>query len=104
MPQVVRYWVPLEQIDSRSLKPPKYSRDLIWFPGRFQVRSGPAGDVLLPALYPGSHEHPDDRVTLGRITDWKQAETGPVLGAGLRTSLVDDDALSLLEWRELQGP
>jgi type VI secretion system protein ImpE len=98
----VYYWVPLEQIDTLSLKPPKYPRDLIWFPGRLQVRSGPAGDVLLPALYPGSHEHPDDQVKLGRLTDWKPSEEGPVLGAGLRTFLVNDDASSLLEWRELQ--
>jgi type VI secretion system protein ImpE len=98
----VYYWVPLEQIDSLSLQPPQYPRDLIWFPGRLQVRSGPAGDVFLPALYPGSHEHPDDRVKLGRMTDWKPTEQGPVLGVGLRTFLVDEDDLSLLEWRELQ--
>ena len=62
-----------------------------------------AGNVFLPALYPGSHEHPDDQTKLGRTTDWKSSDTGPVLGVGARTFLVDDDALGLLEWRELMA-
>ena len=30
------------------------------------------------------------------------AEGEPVLGVGLRTFLADDDAVTLLEWRQLQ--
>ena len=60
-----------------------------------------AGNVYLPALYPGSHEHPDHQVKVGRMTDWKATEGGPVLGAGLRTFLVDEEPISLLEWRQL---
>ena len=100
--QGVYYWVPFEEIELLQCKPPRFPRDLIWFPARLQLRSGPAGDVVLPALYPGSHEHADVQVKLGRATDWKAAEGGPTLGAGLRTFLVGDDAVSLLEWRQLQ--
>lgn len=96
------YWVGLEQVDSLTMNAPRYPRDLLWVPAHLEVRDGPSGDVFLPALYPGSHEHADNQVRLGRLTDWKGAEGGPVLGAGLRTYLVDDDAMSLLEWRELQ--
>jgi protein involved in temperature-dependent protein secretion len=46
------------------------------------------------------HEHIDARI--GRQTDWKEAALGPVRGLGLRMFLVDEDAKSLLEWRELQ--
>jgi protein involved in temperature-dependent protein secretion len=53
-------------------------------------------------LYPGSHEHVDDQVKLGRSTDWKTLEGGAVLGVGARTFLVGDDASALPEWRELQ--
>ncbi len=60
-----------------------------------------AGNVFVPALYAGSHEHPEDQVKLGRMTDWKSSAGGPVLGAGLRTFLVDDNPVSLLECREL---
>jgi type VI secretion system protein ImpE len=96
------YWLPLEQVVSLAMNPPKFPRDLLWFPAKVAVREGPAGDVFLPVLYPGSHEHPDNRIKLGRATDWKQAEGGPVLGIGLRQFLVGEDAHNLLEWRELQ--
>jgi type VI secretion system protein ImpE len=94
------YWVPLEQVAALTMSPPRFPRDLLWVPARLET-DGEAGNVYLPALYPGSHEHPDDRVKLGRLTDWKAAEGGPVLGAGLRTFLADDDAISLLEWRQM---
>ncbi|MBI3408955.1 MAG: hypothetical protein HY040_11445 [Planctomycetes bacterium] len=96
------YWVPLEQIESLALNPPKSPRDLLWAPARLEVRDGPAGDVFLPALYPHSHEHPDDQIKLGRSTDWTSTDKGPVQGVGARVFLRGDDALSLLEWRQLQ--
>jgi type VI secretion system protein ImpE len=97
------YWLPLEQIDSLSLTAPKFPRDLLWAPAKLTVRDGPAGDAFLPVLYANSHEHPDDQIKLGRKTDWKQAEGGPVLGVGLRMFLVGDDAMNLPEWRELEA-
>jgi protein involved in temperature-dependent protein secretion len=41
-------------------------------------------------------------VKLGRATDWKQGDGGPVLGAGARTFLVGKEGSALAEWRELQ--
>lgn len=96
------FWVPLEQVAGLALNPPKYPRDLLWLPAKLALKDGAEGDVFLPALYPGSHEHPENQVKLGRMTDWKQAEGGPVLGVGLRMFLVGEDAVSLLEWRDLQ--
>lgn len=96
------YWLPLQQVDTLVMNPPKSPRDLIWRPANLSIRDGPAGDVFLPAIYPGSHEHVDNQIKLGRQTDWKEAAPGPVRGLGLRMFLVDEDAVSLLEWRELQ--
>jgi type VI secretion system protein ImpE len=96
------YWVPLEQVEALAMNAPRFPRDLLWVPARLSVRDGAAGDVFLPALYPGSHEHPDDQVRLGRATDWKTAEGGTVLGVGLRMFLAGDDPVSLLEFRQLQ--
>ncbi len=95
------FWVPLEQIETLALSPPRFPRDLLWMPARMEM-SGSMGEVFLAALYPGSHEHADEQVKLGRATDWKQAETGPVLGAGQRTYLVGEDVVGLLEWRQLE--
>ncbi len=95
------YWLPFEQIDTLAMKAPKAPRDLLWIPARIELRNGPAGDVFLPALYPGSHEHADNQVKLGRMTDWKGADGGPVMGVGLHSFLADDTDVTLLEWREL---
>lgn len=96
------YWVPLEQVETLSMNPPRFPRDLIWFPAKLAVKEGPAGDVFLPALYPQAHADPDDQVKLGRLSDWTAGDDGPVRGIGARVFLVDDDAKPLLEWRELQ--
>jgi type VI secretion system protein ImpE len=95
-------WVPLEQVDSLAMNPPRFPRDLLWVPARLTIREGPSGEVFLPNLYPGSHEHASDSIKLGRETDWQAAEGAPVRGLGARTFLVGDDGVGLLEWRELQ--
>jgi type VI secretion system protein ImpE len=95
-------WVPLEQVEALAMNPPKAPRDLLWFPARLTLRDGQTGPVFLPALYPFSHEAADENVKLGRMTDWKQGDGGPVLGVGQRTFLVDGAASGLLEWREVQ--
>ena len=52
-------------------------------------------------MLPAAQVRTDDNVKLGRMTDWKQSDGGPVLGVGQRTFLVDGAASGLLEWREV---
>ncbi|MCI0378133.1 MAG: hypothetical protein L0215_11025 [Gemmataceae bacterium] len=96
------YWVPFEQIDTMTVTPPQFTRDLFLARARIEVRSGPAGDVFLPALYPGSHAHADEQIKLGRATEWSNPDRGPVRGLGQRMYLCGDDGIGLLEWRKLQ--
>jgi type VI secretion system protein ImpE len=96
------YWLPFEQIDVLTMNAPATPRDLCWVPAHLGIKSGPEGDVFLPALYAGSHESPDDQLKLGRATDWKTDEGAPVLGIGLRTFVLDEDLVTLLEWRQLE--
>ncbi len=94
------YWLPLEQLDGLTANPPKYPRDLIWFPVKLAVKDGPAGDAFLPARYPLTADASDE-LKLGRATDWRQDAGGPVRGVGLRLFLAGDDAVPLTELREL---
>jgi type VI secretion system protein ImpE len=96
------YWVPLEEIGTCSIREPKNPRDLIWCPARVQLKQGSGGDVFLPALYPGSHASNDDALRLGRATDWSSGDDGPVRGIGARQFLVEEDAINLVDWRELK--
>ena len=102
MARGVYYWVPLDQVAALSVNPPKFPRDLVWIPARLEMKDNAAGNVFLPALYARSHEHPDNQVKLGRLTDWQGPDSGPVFGVGLRTFLADDDPIPLLEWRQLE--
>jgi type VI secretion system protein ImpE len=101
MAQGAYYWVPLELVESLTLNPPKFPRDLLWAPARLELAES-GGNVFLPVLYPGSHEHPDNQIKLARATDWKGEEGDPILGVGVHSFLVDGDAVGLLEWRHLE--
>ncbi len=94
------YWLPLEQVESIAINPPKFPRDLLWIPARLETAEA-GGEIYLPSLYPNSHEHPDSQVRLGRMTDWIGEEEGPQMGRGLRMHVVGDLTPTILEWREL---
>jgi protein involved in temperature-dependent protein secretion len=58
--------------------------------------------VLIPAQYHGSHQHGDDLIKLGRMTDWKSVGNGTLLGLGQRTFYGDDIEYPLLEIRAIE--
>jgi type VI secretion system protein ImpE len=99
-------WLPLEHVASVRLDPPKRLRDLLWAPAI--LRTGPAfkgvelGEVLLPVLAPGSSEHADDAVRLGRMTEWVAADGGHEVPVGQKLLLVDGEEFPILELRELE--
>jgi type VI secretion system protein ImpE len=95
------FWVPLEKVRSLTTTAPKTPRDLYWLPAVLELDDS-AGPVFLPALYPFSHEHADDAVKLGRMTDWQGAEGEPVRGLGQKTYLAGDDPVGILDIRELE--
>jgi type VI secretion system protein ImpE len=96
------YWVPLELVGSLTMNPPRYPRDLIWAAANLETKSGEAGDVFLPVLYIGSHEHQNDQVKLGRMTDWTGGEEAPLQGVGARVFRAGETDVPLLEWRRLE--
>lgn len=95
-------WLPLEQVRELDIPAPERPRDLLWAPVRILLTDGRQQRGYVPVLYCGSHEHPDDQVKLGRMTDWKASETGPALGVGHRYFLAGDEGRALLEIRRLE--
>lgn len=90
-------WVPLEQIESITMNPPQAPRDVILRPAHLVLGDGVEGDVLLPGLYPSSHEHADDEVKLGRATEWLGAAGEVTRGAGGKLFLSGDRTIRLVE-------
>ncbi len=95
------YWVPMERVESIQFRPPERPRDLLWRRALMSVSGGPDGEVFLPALYAGSAADPDDAIRLGRSTEWRGGEGSPARGAGQRTFLVGEDAITILELNEI---
>jgi type VI secretion system protein ImpE len=95
-------WIPFETIKQIDISPPKKLRDLIWISAKIEMRERPLGEVFLPALYYRSSEDADDRVKLGRMTDWKALGEGTYLGAGQRIFLVDETEHPILETRNIR--
>jgi type VI secretion system protein ImpE len=95
-------WLPFEQIRSIEITPPERPRDLIWAPVRLVTADGVQRSGYVPALYHRSHEHEDELLKLGRATDWSTFDDGPTVGYGMRTLLAGDDAVGILECRQLE--
>lgn len=95
------FWLPVEQIVELTLAGPKTPRDLYWAGGKLELADA-TGDVYLPVLYPLTGQHASESVKLGRETAWSDGD-GPTTGAGLKVFLAGDDAVSLLDFRELKS-
>lgn len=103
-------WIPFEHLASVTMEPPSRLRDLMWascaLEGAESLQKAPFGDAVCPALTPLSHEHPDQLVRLGRVTEWVELDDGREAPTGQKMLLVDGDDFPFLEVRELEidGP
>lgn len=91
------YWIPVDRVETLEFAELGRPVDLLWRRVHMIVRGGPDGEVYLPMLYAGTHLLEDDRLRLGRATEWSGDEDGLVRGTGLRTVLIGDQDRTLLE-------
>ena len=94
-------WIPFEAIREISITSPKTLFDLIWAPARITTWAGLALNCYLPVLYPESFLHKDDRVKLGRISEWSPIGGPFSKGMGQHVYLAGDDEISILDIREI---
>ncbi|MEW6289761.1 MAG: type VI secretion system accessory protein TagJ [Thermodesulfobacteriota bacterium] len=94
-------WVAFESLRELAITPPKTLLDLLWVSAHVTTWEGYAMNCYLPALYPGSFRHADERVRLGRMTDW--IPLGGVLtrGAGQHVYAVGGQDMAILEIRDV---
>jgi type VI secretion system protein ImpE len=95
------YWVAMDQVELVELRKPARPRDLLWRRAHMIVANGPDGEVYLPTLYAGTQHEADDRVRLGRVTEWRGGDGATVRGIGLRTFLIGDEGRTILEVENL---
>jgi type VI secretion system protein ImpE len=99
-------WIPLEQIASVRMNPPRRLRDLLWAPALVRTsedfQGAELGEVLVPVMAPLSWHHANDAVRLGRVTEWQELGDASQAPIGQKLLLVDEQEFPLLELRELE--
>lgn len=75
-------WLPFERVRRLELRAPKTHVDLLWLPAELEDSDGRQVRVYLPGLYEGSHLCADDRVRIGRATEWVEQPGLGLRGAG----------------------
>ncbi len=93
------FWIPVARIESMEFHAPKRPRDLAWRRCTMSVRSGPDGDVYIPAIYFGGDDS-DETHRLGRATSWTE-EKGLVRGIGQRIFLAGEDDLAIMQLKDV---
>lgn len=95
------YWIPTERVVSVEFHAPKRPRDLLWRRASMSVDQGPDGDVYIPVVY-AADDPMSDPLRLGRETDWRQADNGPVRGVGQRVFLVGEEDVAIMDLTTLR--
>jgi type VI secretion system protein ImpE len=95
------YWIPAERVRSIEFRKPERLRDLIWRRALMSVESGPDGEVFLPATYCPTDVEVDDKVLLGRITEWHGGDAEPMRGVGQVSFLVGDESVPIMQMQSV---
>lgn len=93
-------WIPVEYIRELVIMPPKTLLDLVWAKGRITTWEGLTMGCFFPALYPNSFSVDDDRIRLGRMTDWQPIGGGFSRAVGQHVFQVGQHDVSIFELGE----
>ena len=94
-------WVPIANIRELVVSEPKTLMDLIWAKGRITTWEGLTMGCFLPALYPNSFSREDERIRLGRLTQWQAIGGNFVRGFGQHVYDVGGTDRSIFELKEV---
>ena len=86
-------WLAFEQVQRLEIPKPEGLLDLIFAPARLHDRRGHEAHVYLPVLYAGTHEQGDDRLRLGRMTEWLEIPGVGSRGVGQKVLLTIRDGV-----------
>ncbi len=94
-------WIPFESIRELSVDSPTSLFDLLWITARITTWEGLTTNCYLPVLYPGSFLHEDERVKLGRMTDWTPPGGPFSKGMGQHVFHAGQEEMAILDIREV---
>lgn len=94
-------WIPVEEVRELIISEPKTLFDLLWIPAHVTTQEGLGIGCYLSVVYPDSASHEDDRIKLGRMTDWVTLGGRFVRGVGQHVFQIGEEELAILEIREV---
>ena len=83
------------------VSPPQNLIDLVWAKGRITTWEGLTMGCFLPVLYPNSFESDDDRIRLGRLTQWQSLGGAYAKAIGQHVYEVGGTDRSIFELKEV---
>jgi type VI secretion system protein ImpE len=95
-------WIPFECIRELTISRPETFLDLLWSQADITTWEGLTMNCYLPILYPTSYKQKDERIQLGRLTDWIPLGGGLSKGVGQHVFEAGKDDVAILEIRELR--
>jgi type VI secretion system protein ImpE len=93
-------WIPFESIRELVVSPPATLFDTIWVPARGTLWEGLSLNCYLPVLYPDSFLNDDDRIRLGRMTEWAHLGGPFHKGMGQHVFQFGEEDIAILEIRD----
>ncbi|NOR25965.1 MAG: hypothetical protein GQ542_16570 [Desulforhopalus sp.] len=94
-------WVPFESIRELSISQPDSLLDLLWIAALITTWEGLTMNCYLPVLYPNSFLHEDERIKMGRMTDWQPLTGAYAQGVGQHVFEVGGKDMAILEIRDI---
>jgi type VI secretion system protein ImpE len=95
-------WVPFEQIEKITFSAPKSLRDLFWLQANLETDNGTNGEVFIPALYNDSWRSSDDKLRLGKVTDWRDFGEDIYVGEGTKLFAIGGEHKSIFDMETLE--
>lgn len=95
------FWVPLDNLAELTITRPKTFLDLLWAVARITTFEGLTADCFVPVLYPESFLSEDERLKLGRMTDWVSYGGPYIRGIGQHVFQAGEKEIAILEMAEV---
>jgi type VI secretion system protein ImpE len=94
-------WIPVESVRELLVTAPETLLDTLWTQAHVTTWEGLTLQCTLPVLYWNSFSHEDDRIKMGRMTDWIHIGGSFSRGVGQHVFQAGDEELGILEIREV---
>ncbi len=95
-------WIPLASLrEVIVMTPPKTLFDTIWIPATITCWDGFTAQCYLPVLYQDSCSNSDERLKLGRMTDWSGLGGSFYKGIGQHVYQAGQEDVALLEIQQI---